>query len=355
MVFQVSVFIFSLAISYILSDFFARNIANFRFYKIFAREKPRFHKDNKEVLKVGGMIIFVSTILAIFIAGLFKKNLEIPIYDFKKIAGFTIGATIILMLGIYDDAKKIGYKKKLLWQLVATIPLIIAGFNISRISFFGGSLEINWFFGCVLLIFWVILITNAINLIDGLDGLASGVAIITFSVLAIVSRVSNPAIEILCLACIGSLLGFLKFNFYPARLYLGDNGSLLLGFVLAVISLEANVKMNTLTALALPILILMLPIGDAIYSFLRRINRGKNPFVADRLHLHYILLRCGIPHSTVVVLFWLSSMVLAILGITSYFLNRRFEFFILSLGIILLIISYVTTIAIISREKNRNK
>lgn len=347
---EILIFTFSFMITYILSKFFAENIANFSFYRIFARERSQFHKNNKEILKIGGIIIFVSTILAISIISLFKKDLEIPIYDLKKIAGLTTGMIIILMLGIYDDAKKIGYRGKFLWQIVATIPIMISGYNISRLSFFGGSLEIYWF-GYLLMVFWIILITNAINLIDGLDGLASGIAIITFSALAIISHRSYPAIEILCLAYIGSLLAFLKYNFYPARLYLGDSGSLLLGFVLAVISLEINVKMNTLTALSLPVLILMLPIGSAVYSFSRRIRKGKNPFVADRLHLHYLLLGSGLPHHIVVVLFWISSMVLTMLGVISYFSNRRLEFFILAAGVIVLIISYVSGIVVISKRK----
>lgn len=346
------IFIFAFLISYILSDFFVKNISNFHLYRLFARERTRFHKDDKEILKIGGIIVFISTVLAIFIVSLFSKNLEINIYSLRKIAGLTTSAIIILILGIFDDAKKIGYKSKFLWQIVSTIPIMISGYTINRLSFFGRSLEIYWF-GYICMIFWIILITNAINLIDGLDGLASGVAIIAFMALAIIAHQPYPHIQILCLACIGSLLAFLKYNFYPAKLYLGDNGSLTLGFVLAVLSLETNVKMNTLTMLSLPVLILMIPIGSVIYSFTRRISKGKNPFIADKLHLHYLLLSSGVPHPVVVILFWISSIVLAMLGVVSYFLNRRLEFFILSLGVLILITSYILCMALVSQKKNK--
>lgn len=336
MVLQISIFILAFIISYLLSNFFAKRTTN-----------------NKEVLKIGGVIVFLATILAMLMVGLFKKDLAIAGYSLRKIIGFAAGSTIILFLGIYDDLKTIGYKGKFLWQLAAIAPLLISGYSISRLSLFTNSIEIYWF-GYILLVFWVLLITNALNLIDGLDGLACGVAIIAFSVLVVVTHLSFPAIQLLSLACIGSLLAFLKYNFYPAKLYLGDNGSLLLGYALAVSSLEANVKMNTLTALALPVLILMLPIGSAVYSFFRRLGKGKNPFLADRLHLHYLLLRSGIPHHMVVLLFWLSSMVLAMLGLTSYFLGRRFEFFILALGIIIVILSYNLSIGFISRGRKDN-
>lgn len=349
--FQIAVFVIAFIISFILSKFFAEYIRKFPFHKIFPHEKSRFHKDKKDILKVGGMIVFISAILAIFIALIFKRDLGIPLYDLKKIAGFTVGSILIFILGIYDDAKKIGYKTKFLWQVIATIPLIVSGYSITRVSFFGASLEIYWL-GYILMIFWIVLVTNAVNLIDGLDGLACGIAIITFSALAIISHVSyHPSIELLCFACLGSLLAFLKYNIYPAKLFLGDNGSLLLGFILAVLSLQINVKMNTLTMLSLPVLILMLPIGSTIYSFLRRLIKGKNPFMADRLHLHYLLLSSGVPHIAVVGLFWLSSVILAMLGIVSYFLNRRLEFLILASGVLVLVLSYLAVIVIMAKRK----
>lgn len=333
--YRISVFILAFVISYFIAGFFAKK------------------KDNKKTVKAGGAIIFVSVILAILAAGIAGDGLKAVSYDLKKIAGFALGAIIMLALGIYDDARKLGYKAKFAWQAIATVPIILSGYNIYRLSFFGNSMEI-YPAGPVLIICWVILITNAVNLIDGLDGLACGVGIITFSALAVISHVTHPAVEILCLACMGSLLAFLRYNFYPAKLYLGDSGSLLLGFTLAVLSLEINVKMNTLTALSLPVLVLFVPIGSAIYSFSRRLRKGKNPFVADRLHLHHLLLNSGISQAVIVGLFWLSSFVLAMLGVVSYFLNRRLELFILSLGIIVLIICYASTIIIISRERKKN-
>jgi UDP-GlcNAc:undecaprenyl-phosphate GlcNAc-1-phosphate transferase len=347
---KISVFALSFLIAYVISKFFAEKKGIPAFYGIFPREISPFHKDKKEILKVGGLIIFISVVFTLFTAFIFTDGLKFGIYDLRKAAGLVAGSIIILLLGIFDDTRKFNYKLKFLWQLAATVPILVSGYKISAVSFFGQSLEI-YATGYFLMIFWLILITNAINLIDGLDGLASGVGIITFSALAIISHKFYPNVAILCLACIGSLLAFLRYNLYPAKLFLGDNGSLLLGFVLAVLSLETSLKMNTLTALGLPILILIVPIGSAFYSFIRRLIRGKDPFVADRLHLHHLLLRSGIPHQVVVMLFWFSTMILAMLGVVSYFLDRRLEFFILAAGVLLLIVAYILAITTISRKK----
>lgn len=352
MFFQFIVFIVAFAISYMLSLFFVKNIYTLRFNEVFARVESPYHKDKRFILKVGGLIIFTSTALAIFIIALFRKDLNITAYDLNKTIGLIAGAAIIFLLGIYDDAKKVGYKGKFVWQLFAVVPLAVSGYSISRISFFGGSIDIHWF-GYIFMIMWIVLITNALNIIDGLDGLACGVAVITFGAIALVSHESYPPIVILCLACIGSLLAFLRFNFYPAKLFLGDNGSLLLGYVLAVLSLEINIKMNTLTALSLPVLVLMIPIGSVVYSFLRRIITGRNPFVGDRLHLHYLLLDAGIPHHIVVILFWLSTFVFAMLGVTSSFLGKRFEFFMLSLGVFTVVLAYISTILYLYKKKKQ--
>jgi len=351
---EILVFCLSFILSLILSDFFVKNMQHFTFYKTFSRTPLDTLDKKEEVLKVGGIILFASVVLAFFFSCLIKNNIQYDPIMIKKIIGFTAGSIIILFLGLYDDAKKIGYKGKMLWEMAAITPLILAHFKIEHISLAGRTFNLSWA-GYAVLIMWILLVTNAINLIDGLDGLASGVAIITFSALAIISHNLNKFITVLSIASIGSLIGFLRYNFHPAKLYLGDNGSLLIGFMLAVFSIEINVKMNTLTALSLPILILMLPMGSAIYSFSRRVKNGKNPFVADRLHLHYLLLNSGIPYLIVVFLFWLSSLLLTTLGVVSYFTHRRFEFIILAFGILILIAGYSASLFVIKNNHVNNK
>ena len=146
MIFKIIVFFSSFLITYMLSNFFAKNIPNFNFYSIFARERSLFHKDSKEILKVGGIIIFISVSLALFIPILFKETSNIDFYNLKKIAGLTTGAIIMLILGIFDDAKKVSYKGKFLWQIIAIVPLIISGYKISWLSFFGNSFPFSLLF-----------------------------------------------------------------------------------------------------------------------------------------------------------------------------------------------------------------
>ena len=140
MMFRIGIFILAFLISYVLSRFFAGRVGGSASYWIFPREESPFHRDKKEILKVGGVIIFASVIFAVYIAASCRIGLEIIAFDAKKIIGLIAGSIIILLLGIFDDTRKFSYKLKFLWQFAATIPILISGYNISAVSFFGKSL-----------------------------------------------------------------------------------------------------------------------------------------------------------------------------------------------------------------------
>ncbi|MBI5399372.1 undecaprenyl/decaprenyl-phosphate alpha-N-acetylglucosaminyl 1-phosphate transferase [Candidatus Saganbacteria bacterium] len=243
--------------------------------------------------RLGGVAIWAGFIIAIscayFLAGFFGINLN-P----KVGLGITLGGTLLVLAGIWDDIRPLRPLTKLFWQIAAAILLIGFGLEISFVSNpFNGILAIG-FLAIPLTLFWVVGLTNAINLIDGLDGLAAGVtAISAFSLFFVAVRTHQLSAAILMLALAGTALGFIRYNFFPAKIFLGDSGSMFLGFVLAVASIVGVFKTTLVVALFVPILVLGVPIFDTLFAIVRRLQAGKNPFEADNKHIHHMLLRAG--------------------------------------------------------------
>ena len=222
--------------------------------------------------------------------------------------GLFWGSTLILALGLYDDMRGLSFKVKFAGQFAAA--LILLAFNI-RIEFITYPFNDNMIFLGVLMVpltlLWVVGVTNAVNLIDGVDGLATGVCAIAAFVMFAYTRGESPLLAVLCLVLAGSALGFLPFNFPSARIYLGDTGSLFLGFMLAGFSIMGATKQATLTTLILPVLILGLPITDTFYVMWRRFKSGRPIFQADRSHIHHKLLSLGLtPKQTTLILYLIS-------------------------------------------------
>jgi UDP-GlcNAc:undecaprenyl-phosphate GlcNAc-1-phosphate transferase len=167
---------------------------------------------------------------------------------------------------------------------------------------------------------WLVGLCNAVNLIDGLDGLAAGVSLFaTLSIFATSIRWGEAEAALLCIALAGTLLGFLRYNFYPARIFMGDAGALLLGFLLGVISIMKGSKSTSAVALLIPITALGIPILDTAVAILRRLRKRKHLFVADREHLHHRLLHIGLSHRYAVILIYLASLYLGILSFAMAF------------------------------------
>jgi UDP-GlcNAc:undecaprenyl-phosphate GlcNAc-1-phosphate transferase len=249
-----------------------------------------------------------------FHQALVKRHLD----DTAAIAG---GMLIMLVLGILDDLKPVSVKWKLFWQIAAAVWLIILGVKISFISFPAGGkiVYLPFFISLVLSLFWIVGITNSLNLLDGLDGLLAGISTISalfFFAIELEKGYLFPAF--LLLAVSGASLGFLYYNFNPAKIFLGDSGSLSLGILWASLTIVGTLK-TSITAVFVPLLILGLPILDTLVAIFRRFGKGKNIFVPDKEHLHHQLLKLGFSQKKAVLLLYL---VTGILASVAFFLSR---------------------------------
>lgn len=217
-----------------------------------------------------------------------------------------IGGIIILVIGVLDDKYTLSPRWKIVGQLLAACVVVFFGYDIDfiRIPFFLEKINLGPF-GFIIAIFWIIGVTNAINLIDGLDGLASGVSIIAMTTILTLALINGQMIIVaLTSILIGSTLGFLLFNFYPAKIFLGDTGSLFLGYCIATISLMGLYKSVTLFSLIIPIIILAIPIFDTFFAIIRRLMNKKNIFSPDKSHLHHRLLKIGFTHRQSVLIIY---------------------------------------------------
>ncbi len=226
----------------------------------------------------------------------------------SPLLGLGIGALLMVGLGLYDDRYGADAKVKLSVQAIAALVVITSG---SRIDILTNPLGGHWNLGLLsvpLSILWIVGITNALNLIDGLDGLATGIGLIA-SLTLFVAAFPDPTcfVPIVAIALAGSCLGFLRYNFPPARIFLGDAGSLLIGFVIAVTGMQASLKGATAITLAVPLVAVGVPVVDTLLAILRRSLRRKHLFKADREHLHHRLLGIGLSQrQTVVVMYWVA-------------------------------------------------
>lgn len=282
-------------------------------HKIGAIDVP---KDNRRMHKVpiprlGGLAIF----LGFFCAVLVFADID------NEMRGILIGAVIIVVLGVIDDVMALSAKLKFVVQIGAALVPVLCGVQIDIFSnFFGGDSFINLgFLSIPVTVIWIVAITNAVNLIDGLDGLACGVSSIAcFSLLIIAIAVKEPATAIIIAALAGSCIGFLPYNLNPAKIFMGDTGATFLGFILATISVQGLFKFYTVVSFAVPFLILGLPIFDTTLAIIRRVASGRSPMQADRGHFHHKLIDMGFSQKqTVAILYALS----AILGMTAVVLT----------------------------------
>ena len=264
-------------------------------------------KDNRRVHKkpiplIGGLAIYISIVIT---ALLF---LEID----KTLISVLLGGTVILISGVIDDIKGLSPRGKVLFQIASAVILILGDVKIDAITNpFGKAgtvIPLNGL-SIPLTIFWVVGITNTLNLIDGLDGLAAGVTLIaSLSFVAVAGKFSYIPIMLMSAILAGACLGFLPYNFNPAKIFMGDTGALFLGFILAAISIEGVMKSVATIAVVVPIIILGVPIFDTTFAIFRRLLNGKSIAEADKGHLHHRLLERGYSHKkTVLILYAISA------------------------------------------------
>ena len=281
----------------------------------------------------GGLSIAVSVIGFQMI---FYLYFRIPI-----ILNILIGNTLILVLGYLDDLKKFTANHKLLFQILISSIVWILGLKIEILTNPFGPDILLGLFSYPVTIIWFILVMNAFNLIDGIDGLASGIAIIVSLVLLTVALMFSNRITIyLTIALIGSNLAFLRYNFYPARIFLGDTGSLFVGFNIAAISIAVSIQFKGITTMTLlvPIIALVIPISDTAYAIFRRIKQRRNIFQADKDHLHHILLNSGFSQKIISIIGYTITFLFGLIAVGFSFASKEILLVILFVLIIILLI-----------------
>ncbi|HKL43036.1 MAG TPA: MraY family glycosyltransferase [Clostridia bacterium] len=281
--------------------------------------------------RLGGIAIFIATMVSMFYFTNYPKNI---------VTGISIGAIIIVITGILDDIYDLPATVKLVLQIMAAISVVAFGVRIEIFTnYFGNNGYINLgILGIPATIFWIVGITNTVNLIDGLDGLAAGTAIIASLTLAYIALVNNRVeTAVLLVILAGSSLGFLPYNFNPAKVFMGDSGALFLGYFLSVVSILGAVKGAAAIAYFLPVLALGLPIFDTSYAILRRYLNKKPIMQADKEHLHHKLLEIGLNHKGAVLVLYLIS---SLLGLTAIFYSLdRYMDSLLSLVFVFIIVA----------------
>ena len=254
------------------------------------KDSRRMH--DHPIPRMGGLAIFIGFLLATVV---FCSELRTD----RSLQSILLGAIVIVILGVFDDRHPLSAKLKLVVQLVAAAIVVFYGdLRIDRLTNpFGGSLYSYWDFGVFsypITIIWIVAITNAVNFIDGLDGLACGVSCISsLNMLVIALLVSDAQVAIIMAALTGACLGFVPYNFNPAKIFMGDTGSTFLGFMLATISIQGLFKAYAAISFIVPFLLLGLPIFDICFAVIRRIASGHSPMEADRGHFHHRLIDMG--------------------------------------------------------------
>src|SRR5215471_3737704 len=312
---QLIVFVGALLVSAALTHW-VRDYSNSRGWSSLPSSDRHIH--TRPIPRLGGVALFATIwcmALLAWVAGHFGLfGFVFPQPTFRILGP----ATMVFLVGLIDDFRGLSPYVKFVAQTGAAIILFCNGFGISQLSLLRSHPHLGWLVGLPLTIFWVVWITNAFNLIDGLDGLAAGCALFSTLVTGVVAiLLHNEGILLLTVALAGAIAGFLRYNFNPASIFLGDCGSLLIGFLLSAIALAVTDTAPTVVAVAVPIVSLGLPILDVAVAVLRRFLSCKRLFDADREHIHHKLLGMGISHrQAVLVLYGVS----ACFGLLSLFL-----------------------------------
>lgn len=284
-------FVISLAVALISTPFVKKMAIKYKFV-----DKPDHRKVHKGLMpRLGGLSIVLGTI-----AGLIYLAPSLP-----TLIPIGIGALIILGIGILDDKLTLSAKTKFIGQLVAAGIVVFYGLEIEFITLpFSDRIELGPF-GYIFSILWIVGVTNAINLIDGLDGLAGGVSVIAMGSIMAMAIINGQFLVVaLCVILIGSTLGFLVFNFYPAKIFMGDTGALFLGYSIAIISMLGLFKSVTIFSLIIPVIILGIPIFDTFFAIMRRLLNKQKISAPDKSHLHHCLIGMGFSHRATVLIIY---------------------------------------------------
>ena len=337
-------------ISYLLGVFIVPFVIDFS-QKEGLVDVPNERKIHKNpISRLGGIAIWSSTMLTF----LFLVILSYYPYG-SLLSGILLGGSLMFLLGLVDDIYNLDAKFKPIIQLsIATIVYLLGVQIDTMFNPFGhGAIHLG-IFSYPITILWIVGISNAVNFIDGVDGLAGSVISVSSITLALIAVSVSPAQPITALIgfiLAGSMLAFLTFNFNPAKIFMGDSGALFSGFLLATLSISGVMKGATL-AIMLPFMVLAVPIMDITYSSLRRIMKGKSPFVADAEHIHHKLLKAGFSQKITVAI--LTSVAIAGGAVATYFTGTLKHYFMYILVLLLIMVS-LSVFSVLTKPKPENK
>ncbi|MBD5161878.1 MAG: undecaprenyl/decaprenyl-phosphate alpha-N-acetylglucosaminyl 1-phosphate transferase [Oscillibacter sp.] len=271
------------------------------------KDKRRMH--DHPIPRLGGLAIFISFVIAVLLFADVDRPLR----------GILLGSCIIVAVGIVDDSHPLGAGIKFILQIVAALIAVWHGVLIEMIANplpFG---ETYWDFGIMavpITVTWIVAVTNSVNLIDGLDGLADGVstiAALTMLIIALLMR--DMEMAVLCAALAGGCIGFIPYNRNPAKIFMGDTGATFLGFVLATVSVTGLFKLYAVISFVVPFIIMGFPIFDTVSAFTRRILKGQNPMKADRSHTHHKLIDMGMNQKQAVATLYMVATLLGLCAV----------------------------------------
>jgi UDP-GlcNAc:undecaprenyl-phosphate GlcNAc-1-phosphate transferase len=308
-------FAFSLALSFVATRL-VRDVATRRGWVSLPRDGRHVHEF--PLPRLGGVAIFLA--FSISLTAWLVLSLAFPrLLDGLAPATLLriyVPACLIFCLGIYDDLRGASPYLKFAVQAIAAAMLFAGGMRVLDLPVIFGPYSLPWFVGLPLTVLWVVAVTNAFNLIDGLDGLAAGSALFSTMVVFVVSLVNHSWLgSLMSVILAGAILGFLRFNFNPATIFLGDSGSLFIGFLLSALALAGAQKAPTFVAVAIPVVSFGLPILETLLSILRRLISGRPIFTADSEHIHHKLLQMGFTHRQVVIVLYAVSAIFAMLSL----------------------------------------
>jgi UDP-GlcNAc:undecaprenyl-phosphate GlcNAc-1-phosphate transferase len=366
-------FVVSVIITFLIKKFALKFQIGIRFKQSYALN----HAENKKVKKIhqkkipllGGTAMISAFILAIF----FTKELVISF----QLWGVLLGLAVIFFAGIWDDLKELSWKVQIFFQTLVALIVVAFGvrvdylanpfggmirldqieFSISNFSAFGGSLSaagigaVGGHFpllSSLFIIFWIILIINIFNWLDGIDGLAGGIGVISGIILfflCLTQAVNQPPLAILSITLAGAVLGFLIFNFPPAKIFMGSSGSMFLGFTVGVLAIFSGAKVATI------LLVMGFPILDGLWVISQRIKNKKSPFKKDRRHLHYKLLSLGFSQRTIILFIYSLCALFGFIALFVQGFNKLIALIVLTAAMIL--IAFIVTL-MLNKKKLTN-
>lgn len=330
--------IVGIIISYLLGVFIVPLVISFSKKKGLVDEPGERKIHEHPVSRLGGVSIWISTMLTfllLVVLSFYPKG--------SLLSGILLGGSLMFFLGLVDDIYCLNAKFKLFIQICIATIVFLLGIRIDTIyNPFGELIQLNFITSYVLTTLWIVGISNAVNFIDGIDGLAGSIITISSVTLGVISLTMAPTnvSSLIAFILAGSMLAFLTYNFNPAKIFMGDSGALFGGFMLSVLSITGLMYKDNV-AMYLPLLVLSVPIIDITFSSLRRIAKGSSPFVADSEHIHHKLLHVGFTQNKTVLVLALVAIVsgaLASLVINTAIL--KYFLYAVAVSVILLLLSF---------------